>query len=118
MRATCGAVILASTLALTLTPGARAQVPGTTPASRTTGAVVPRDSKAVRASAPTNTSYWGSKPTTSAPTNSKPSAWQRFKNRFTSSGSGGQSEGTSVTRDPTTGRTNLPLSNPWMGQVR
>lgn len=123
MRATCGAAILVGTLALTLTPGvattsARAQGPGTTPAFRTTGTAVPRDPTTLKASSPTTSSYWGSKPTTSAPTNSKPSAWQRFKNRFTSSESKGQGKETPVYRDPTTGRTNLTLSKPWMGQVR
>jgi hypothetical protein len=122
MRANCGAVILAGTLALTLTPGmgttsARAQWPSTTPAPRTTGAVL-RDPTTLRASTPTANSYWGAKPTTPAPTNTKPSAWQRFKSRFTRTGSGGQSEGTPIYRDPTTGRDNLPLSKPWMEPAR
>ena len=122
MRATCRAAIFAGTLTFILTPGmgttlARAQQPGSTPAARTTRPVVPRDPTTMRASTPATSSYWGPKPAT-APANSKPSAWQRFKNRFTSSGSKSQGGETPVYHDPTTGRDNLPLAKPWMAQGR
>jgi hypothetical protein len=108
MRATCKAAFCAGIVASIVgTSAARAQPPATAPAPRTTLTTG-------RAATPAAGSYWGSQPT--APARSRPSAWQRFKSRFTWAGSSGQNEGTPVSRDPTTGRTNLTLAKPWMAQ--